>query len=411
MSQTDFHKYTNTPEFKELLSKYESTRDSGASTYFDADDLIDIAEYYHIQGRVEQSEDVALYCLEIYPDNSMALLFLARICLIDLQDITRAREYFDKVKCEGTIDRLEYIYVKAELMMVEEGTAINVDAILEKEYAKRQEKNNKECDSAEDDDEEENGDVKLCFALDVAMLYCDHGLYVLAERWLKKQEEPEDMLFEYWETWGRIHLNLKRFSDAIECLNKALDIDAYNVNAWMEIAEAQMMLPDINGAQQSIEFALAISPQMPEALFMHGNILYDLDKIDEAIEVFQKMKDIVPDEPQPYLSLGALSLEKRNVEQAMSFFKQAMELVDYDILVVSRVGICLYEFGLFTSAYLLFNTILTPFRELGTYEDIPQEIFPYMAACCKSMHNDKEYKEYKELAQKYSPNFPIPPTY
>ena len=43
--------YFASDEFQELLNSYETSEASGDTMFLDADDLVDIADYYNMQGR------------------------------------------------------------------------------------------------------------------------------------------------------------------------------------------------------------------------------------------------------------------------------------------------------------------------------------------------------------------------
>jgi hypothetical protein len=53
----DLSSYFEDPEFKDLLAKYEGMVESHTPTYFDAEELTDIAEYYASQGDEHKAED------------------------------------------------------------------------------------------------------------------------------------------------------------------------------------------------------------------------------------------------------------------------------------------------------------------------------------------------------------------
>ena len=63
MSSAEFAKYIHSSEFKHLLLQYENALETGGLVFFDSDDLIDIAEYYHISGELDKAEAAADYCL------------------------------------------------------------------------------------------------------------------------------------------------------------------------------------------------------------------------------------------------------------------------------------------------------------------------------------------------------------
>lgn len=54
-------------EFKDNLHKYEATRKAGSSIYLDPDELTDIAEYYHLHGKLNDALEVISTAMEMFP--------------------------------------------------------------------------------------------------------------------------------------------------------------------------------------------------------------------------------------------------------------------------------------------------------------------------------------------------------
>ena len=52
----DMSSYFEDPEFKEALAKYEGMVENHTPAYFEADELIDIAEYYTLKGRHKDAD-------------------------------------------------------------------------------------------------------------------------------------------------------------------------------------------------------------------------------------------------------------------------------------------------------------------------------------------------------------------
>ena len=97
MSQTEFQKYIHSKKFKDLLTKYEEGISSGSMPYIDTDDLIDIAEYYHINNRMADSEKAVEYCLELSPNDEYALFFKARLMLTVYHNPTEAQRIIESI--------------------------------------------------------------------------------------------------------------------------------------------------------------------------------------------------------------------------------------------------------------------------------------------------------------------------
>lgn len=71
----DMSSYFEDPEFKEALAKYEGMVESHTPAYFEADELIDIAEYYASKGRHKDADKAIDLAIQLHPDNTDALIF------------------------------------------------------------------------------------------------------------------------------------------------------------------------------------------------------------------------------------------------------------------------------------------------------------------------------------------------
>ena len=74
----DMSSYFEDPEFKEILAKYEGMVESHTPTYFDAEELTDIAEYYTSINEEEKADGAIQLALELHPTNTDALIFKSR---------------------------------------------------------------------------------------------------------------------------------------------------------------------------------------------------------------------------------------------------------------------------------------------------------------------------------------------
>ena len=60
--------YFNSEDFKELLDNYESARQVGEQPFLDADDLVDLADYYNYMGEGDKAVEAIDHALNLYPD-------------------------------------------------------------------------------------------------------------------------------------------------------------------------------------------------------------------------------------------------------------------------------------------------------------------------------------------------------
>ena len=109
----NFAQYFDKPKFKQLLARYEEMLTSDHTSYFEATELTDIAEYYAMQGDTEQAEAALDYALRLHPDNIDALIFKSRSRLIN-GHITEASHILDSITDQN--DR-EVMFLRAEVLM------------------------------------------------------------------------------------------------------------------------------------------------------------------------------------------------------------------------------------------------------------------------------------------------------
>ena len=341
MLSSEFYKYTASEEFQELLKSYEKSREEGAPNYLEAEDLVDIAEYYHINNDLAKSEDAATYCLQVFPDCNAASLFLSRMELMDYGDIKRAKMYFDAVKDKvDTIDSVEALYIEAEIMICE-GEKLKANTKLYDHYAAKRrsyahlfnekgelvDTRNNLLERADSDEEEDQLAMFLNFPLDVAMLFCDHEEYELSEIWLGSAKYMQGT-FEYEETWARIYSYTSRFPQAVTAWNKVLDIDAFNVNSWMGLWNVQFNSNLYEDSLQSVEYALAIQPDMTEAQAAKANSLYKLQRYQETIDALAELHKTVKDDPLSELLFALSYMHLNKLTEAEAHAENVMKLVE-----------------------------------------------------------------------------------
>ena len=65
---TEDTEYFESEDFKEILRQYEESVKSGVHIYMDADDLADIADYYHYNNRIDEAEEAISLAMEYNPE-------------------------------------------------------------------------------------------------------------------------------------------------------------------------------------------------------------------------------------------------------------------------------------------------------------------------------------------------------
>ena len=122
----DMSSYFEDPEFKDILAKYEGMAESHTPTYFDAEELTDIAEYYASHNEEQKAEEAIDFALRLHPNNTDALIFKSRSLYIKGK-LSEAYQVMNLI--EDHSDR-EVKFLKADLL-IEERRIEEAEAILQ----------------------------------------------------------------------------------------------------------------------------------------------------------------------------------------------------------------------------------------------------------------------------------------
>lgn len=107
--------YFNSEDFKELLDSYETALQAGEQPFMDADDLVDLADYYNYNGEGDKAAEAIERALDLYPDSTLPNVFKAREALA-MGDCELAHHYAESI---GDHDDPDYHYLTAEIMIAE----------------------------------------------------------------------------------------------------------------------------------------------------------------------------------------------------------------------------------------------------------------------------------------------------
>ena len=88
--------YFKSEEFQEMLERYEASMNAGDNPFMDADDLVDIADYYSWKDQEEKADGAIDYALELYPTATLPNVFKARKAL-NMDDVAAAESYCNEI--------------------------------------------------------------------------------------------------------------------------------------------------------------------------------------------------------------------------------------------------------------------------------------------------------------------------
>jgi adenylate cyclase len=154
---------------------------------------------------------------------------------------------------------------------------------------------------------------------------------------------------------GRFFLNKfspQDFERAIECFERAIDIDPAYANGYAGLADAHMLSTEMGPvpahvgmpkAKKAAEKALSLDPMLSEAHSALGFVMQDLDfDFVGAERAFQRAIELNPNNSNARRSYGQLLAQLGRHDEAEFEFTKALEVDP-----LSAIGNWIYGFGLF----------------------------------------------------------------
>lgn len=405
--------YFNSEEFQNTLESYETSMNAGEAPFMDADDLVDIADYYNWQGEYDKADETIEHALSLYPEATLPNVYKARQAL-QIRDFDSARQYAANIEQQ---DDPDYHYLTAEILIAE-GRIDESDRYL-RDYA-----------LSVDDDEYQD------FVKDCANLYVDYGYSDKAYEWMIRLKGDDSDDFK--ELMARTLFGLGKYQDSERLFNELIDHNPFSGLYWNALASSQYMREKYNDSITSSEYAIAIDPNDPEALLIKANSLQQLGNGEEAVKYYQRYTEATdaddPQLPQIYTEMafcysdmgqhekaiemlnrldgqtedqdellvlrGHLLLCAGKVAEAEEAFRQAIILSDSSPMILLRIIVSLYDNRYLEASYRMFQKFFSIVNKLDAQF---QSGYAYMALVCHDMKKTNEFMTYLRLAVDKNP--------
>lgn len=157
-----------------------------------------------------------------------------------------------------------------------------------------------------------------------------------------------------------------RPNDAIAALEPLVEYDDEDVDAlvYLGIAYVQAEMPEkavkvLNRADELVEQHYVVELFLGRALWALGKVTLAEERIQEALRLDST-------EPEPWIDLGRIYLQKREYRRAMRHLEAALEEFPDDISVIFLYALVLYRLGDLTAATEEWATVHTLQPELMT---------------------------------------------
>ena len=125
---------------------------------------------------------------------------------------------------------------------------------------------------------------------------------------------------------GRSYLDENKYTEALEVLNKAVQINPRDLNALSNIAMVYKNQKKYKESLEVFKKVLEVDPENAKALVSIGSIYSETGEIKKAIDYYKKALACEPRVSKIYYNIGLLYLKKNNTSLATKSFQQAATL-------------------------------------------------------------------------------------
>ncbi len=145
-----------------------------------------------------------------------------------------------------------------------------------------------------------------------------------ASKSLAKAKELNPRKASLWFAEASLTLQQQKPKDAIISIQKGLKLEPNNAGAYFQLGNARLMQRNLRKALPAFQKAAKINPKFWEALNNQGIVLFEINKIKEAIHMWRKVLKI-SENAEPMLALAAaLNQMKPENNESIKIAKAAL---------------------------------------------------------------------------------------
>ena len=153
---------------------------------------------------------------------------------------------------------------------------------------------------------------------------------------------------------------------ALEHLNEAIRLDQNFVEAYLNRAQAHLLLDKPRHAFDDFNRASRIKPNSAEVYFQRGKAYLSLEKEEKAFEDFDKALQLAPSFADPYFERGKVYFSLGVYTKAYEDFKQAINIVPNH-----KARLYLNEVEPFLALVIPFDNFSPDFRSDSDFSSAP----------------------------------------
>lgn len=320
----------------ELIKEYEERLVAGCNFYMDAEQLLDVMEYYLREGRTAEAELCLGIALRLHPDNEEVIIAKAYI----LKDQGRWDEAEQVVRslsnqCHRDVQffYVEELLARAEIKQAEERfMSLLPQVMLPADYEWYEE---------------------------YAEILVDYCYFIQAIKILEKVPQSAECYKHCLQLMSESYFRIKEYATSEVVQNKIIDLDPYDATAWVQLAEIQHHCGKFTESEDSCTYALTIDPHFKKAQNMKLSALVDGGDYEGAIKFAHDRLQISPTDHYANLQLGEAYKNMGDINKAMNYLQKALKYCPLDSnterdVILYDIGACLFSLGRHDEAIEMF---------------------------------------------------------
>jgi tetratricopeptide (TPR) repeat protein/TolB-like protein len=141
-----------------------------------------------------------------------------------------------------------------------------------------------------------------------------------------KALQLNDKLAPVYVTRGIIQAGTGHHEEAVQSLERALDLEPINPSAGRELAAVYEAMGKLGDAESTLKKGLALRPGDWTSLYDLSMFYYRQGRYPEAVSLLQQVTDLAPDNSSGYTGLGAVYWMQGQYEKAAASYKKSLDL-------------------------------------------------------------------------------------
>ncbi|MBN1551797.1 tetratricopeptide repeat protein [bacterium] len=147
--------------------------------------------------------------------------------------------------------------------------------------------------------------------------------------------------FAYQYNYGHALLQLKKYSDAIAPLQKALELEegAQDYKTAMELGLAYQLTGQKENAIKYLEKAHELAPNEEDPINYLGKLYSDMQRYDKVTELGRKLVAVKPDSSTGHIFQGVGLYQDKKYSEAVKAFERALQINPKDDFAYFYLGL------------------------------------------------------------------------